>query len=203
MQGMKMTDKQTRPNTIRSLIHSQYYRFAFAFIAGFVVNLTLSQDDNSFEALFTCLIIYFGLPYLVKKEEPTENWPSRKNQWKRVLFHRVTKYLFNRVKGMNPIHPPSKKGASKYSVWVSIQSVVNTGTDPFKVGLSWLDSKSDQAITINENSICATVSQNTGPPFITNISSRLGEKRAWKGPYLHGFTCDPDFPNNPIWIEAE
>jgi hypothetical protein len=71
--GTKMTNKQTRPKTIRKFIHSQNHRFAFAFIAGLIVNLTLPQDDNSFEALLTCLVIFFGLPYLVKREEPTEN----------------------------------------------------------------------------------------------------------------------------------
>jgi hypothetical protein len=71
--GIKMTDKQTRSKTIRELIHSQNHRFAFAFIAGLIVNLTLHQDDNSFEAMLTCLIIFFGLPYLVKKEASTQN----------------------------------------------------------------------------------------------------------------------------------
>jgi hypothetical protein len=68
-----MTDKQIRSKTIRELIHSQNHRFAFAFIAGLIVNLTLQQDDNSFEAFLTCLIIFFGLPYLVKKDTSTEN----------------------------------------------------------------------------------------------------------------------------------
>jgi hypothetical protein len=68
-----MTDKERRSKTIRELVHSQNHRFAFAFIAGFIVNIVLQQDDNSFEALLTCLSIFFGLPYLVKKEESISN----------------------------------------------------------------------------------------------------------------------------------